>query len=87
MSDDYDIEIRNKESIFTETERNSDGSPVQEKVKDREVISEIRNKERIFTGATVNQNSLKGGPPAFEMLLTVVVPPTADTIASVEPPA
>jgi hypothetical protein len=54
MTEDDNIEIRNKESIFTGTEKNSDGSPVQEKVRDGEVISEIRNKESIFTGTEKN---------------------------------
>jgi hypothetical protein len=47
MSDDSDTEIRNKEHLFG-TEKNADGSPVQEVVKDGEVVQEIRNKEHLF---------------------------------------
>jgi len=42
-----DTEIRNKESIFG-NETNEDGSPVQEIVKDGDVVAEIRNNESIF---------------------------------------
>lgn len=53
MADDK-TEIRNVEHVFTGTETNADGSPVQEKVEDGKVVSEIRNVEHIFTGTEEN---------------------------------
>ncbi len=49
-----DTEIRNKENILGTTETNTDGSPVQEVVKDGEVTAEIRNKENILGTAETN---------------------------------
>jgi len=59
-----DTEIRNKESIITGTETNADDSPVQEVVKDGEVIAEIRNKESIITGTETNAD----GSPVKEVV-------------------
>jgi hypothetical protein len=49
-----DTEIQNKESILG-NETNEDGSPVQEVLKDGEVIAEIQNKETIF-GTVTNED-------------------------------
>ena len=49
---DGDTEIQNKETIFG-TEKNPDGSPVQEVVKDGKPTHEIHNKETLF-GAEKN---------------------------------
>ncbi len=40
-----ETEIRNKEDFLGIPEKNSDGTPVQEVVKDGEPTAEIRNKE------------------------------------------
>ena len=50
-------EIRNKESILG-NETNEDGTPVQEVVKDGDVIAEIHNKESIFG----NEKNEDGSP-------------------------
>ena len=49
-----DTEIENKETIFG-TVTNEDESPVQEVVKDSEVIAEIQNKETIL-GTVTNED-------------------------------
>ena len=53
-----DTEIQNKETIFG-TVTNEDGSPVEEVVKDGEVIAEIQNKENIF-GTVTNEDDSPG---------------------------
>lgn len=66
MSDDR--EIRNKESfggLFTE--KNADGSPVQEVVEDGEVKAEIHNKES-FGGLFTEKNA--DGTPVKEVTPT-----------------
>jgi hypothetical protein len=66
MSDDPNTEVRNKERFFTGTEKNADGSPVQEVVEDGKPVSEIRNKERFFTGTEKNAD----GSPVKEVVPT-----------------
>ena len=51
-----DKKIQNKESIFG-NETNEDGSPVQEVLKDGDVIAEIRNEESIFGNETNEDGS------------------------------
>lgn len=51
-----DTVIQNKESIFG-NETNEDGSPVQEVVKDGDVVAEIHNKESIFGNETNEDGS------------------------------
>jgi hypothetical protein len=47
MGDDSTTEIRNEEGLLGTVE-NVDGSPVQEVVKDGEVVAEIRNEEGLL---------------------------------------
>jgi hypothetical protein len=47
MPDEPETEVRNKEG-FLGTEKNDDGTPVKEVVKDGEAVEEIRNKEGFF---------------------------------------
>ncbi len=62
MGNDSETEIRNSEGLFGTIE-NADGSPVQEVVKDGEVVAEIRNEEGLF--ATVENAD---GTPVKEVV-------------------
>jgi hypothetical protein len=53
---DPKTEIKNKENILTGTEKNKDGSPVQEVTEDGKKTAEIRNKENILTGTEKNKD-------------------------------
>ena len=58
---DEDTEIRNKESLGgLITEKNADGSPVQEVVKDGEVKAEIHNRESL--GGLITEKNADGTP-------------------------
>ncbi len=60
MGDD-NTEIRNKESLGgLITEKNADGSPVQEIVQDGEVKGEIHNKESL--GGLITEKNADGTP-------------------------
>jgi hypothetical protein len=59
-----ETKIQNKETIFGGTVKNSDGSPVEEVVKDGEKTAEIRNKETIFGGTVKNSD----GSPVKEVV-------------------
>jgi hypothetical protein len=50
------IEIKNKEGLFTGTEKNADKSPVQEVIQDGKKVAEIKNDEGIFTGTKKNDD-------------------------------
>ena len=62
MSDE--TKIQNKENWLTGTEKNSDGSPVEEVVKDGEAVAEIHNKENWLTGTEKNSD----GSPVKEVI-------------------
>jgi hypothetical protein len=56
-----DTEIRNKESLGgLITEKNADGSPVQEVVQDGEKKAEISNKESL--GGLITEQNADGSP-------------------------
>jgi hypothetical protein len=63
-------EIRNKESIMDifGTDKNEDGTPIQEVVEGGQVVAEIRNKESIMDifGADKNED----GSPVKEVVST-----------------
>ncbi len=57
-------EIRNKENVLGDTEKNTDGSPVQERRDDDgDKVSEIRNKENILGDTETNSD---GSPVKVE---------------------
>lgn len=49
-------EIRNKENFLTGTEKNEDGSAVQEVVEDGKPVAEIKNVEHFLTGTEKNED-------------------------------
>ena len=58
---DEDTEIQNKESLGgLITEKNADGSPVQEVVQDGEPTAEIHNKESL--GGLITEKNADGTP-------------------------
>jgi hypothetical protein len=70
IAGDENTEIQNKETIFG-TEKNADGSPVQEVVKDGEPTPEIHNKETLF-GTEKNNYSITPCDPETILLLSIV---------------
>lgn len=61
-----ETEVRNKENFLGGTAKNTDGTPVQEVVKEGEVISEVRNKENLLGGTAKNTD----GTPVKEVVKT-----------------
>jgi hypothetical protein len=57
-------EIRNKETWWGGVEKNSDGSPIQEVVRDGDVVAEIRNSETWWGGTEKNSD----GTPVKEIV-------------------
>ena len=64
MADEPKTEVRNKERVILGTEKNDDGTPVQEVVEDGKPVAEIRNKERVILGTEKNDD----GTPVKEII-------------------